>query len=99
MVVPSQQFWFGQANELVLCHPSVRVSQRNRLYIVQACNQCSLKIDTTKKSLNSHRALSLMGGWGLDTRLTVYRYAIYGHTLDDLMTQMYYFIATVHMEL
>lgn len=40
-----------------------------------------------------------MGGWGLDTRLTVYRYAIYGHTLDDLMTQMHYFIATVHMEL
>ena len=46
LVVPSQQSWFQTSNGIVPHHPSVCVSQWNRPYVIQACNQCSFKINT-----------------------------------------------------
>ena len=37
---------FGQADEIVLHHPSICVGQWNRPYIIQACNQSWFKINT-----------------------------------------------------
>ena len=39
---------FGQSNEIMPCHPSVRINQWNRLFVIPACNQRSFKINTAE---------------------------------------------------
>jgi len=41
---------FGQTNEIVPCHASVRINQWNRSYVLQACNQRSFKINTAESA-------------------------------------------------
>ena len=38
---------FGQASGIVPCHPRVHVNQWSRPYIMQACNQCSFKVNAS----------------------------------------------------
>ena len=41
---------FGQSNEIVPRHPSVRMNQWNRPYVMQASNQRSFKINTAESA-------------------------------------------------
>ena len=65
---------FGQANEIVPHIPSMCISQWNRPYIIQACNQCLFKINTAHSADSEHQNQLSPDPfpherWGLGTRL------------------------------